>query len=127
MRLPGLFGAGLRKNVIYDLLHDNQVDRIHPGGVFQFYDTARLHRDILTALRFGLELVHLATEPLRTADVAAQVFGRKLPLKPERPARYDLRTRHAELFGGRGHYVAGRDEVVAGLCQLVAAHRQRAA
>ena len=42
VRLPGLFGAGLKKNLIYDFVHDNRLDLIHPDGQFQFYDLERI-------------------------------------------------------------------------------------
>ena len=42
IRLPGLFGPGLKKNALYDLLHDHQVDAIDPRAVYQFYDVTRL-------------------------------------------------------------------------------------
>jgi nucleoside-diphosphate-sugar epimerase len=37
IRLPGLFGPGLRKNIIYDLLNNNQVEKINPGSRVQYY------------------------------------------------------------------------------------------
>ncbi|GAA2567645.1 hypothetical protein [Microbacterium binotii] len=113
VRLPGLFGPGIKKNVIFDLLHDNNVDRIHPGGHFQYYDLTRLAGDIALAQRHDLELINLATEPVSTARLAEEVFGREL-VAPEgvSAGRYDMHTRHAALWGRDDAYLASADEVV---------------
>src|SRR5581483_4392348 len=46
VRLPGLYGHGLKKNIIYDFLNDNDVQKVDSRGVFQFYDLGRLWSDI---------------------------------------------------------------------------------
>ena len=68
-------GPGLKKNVIYDFLHDNEVHKIDSRGVFQFYDVGRLWRDVEIAIDNELPLVHLPTEPVSVADVARAAFG----------------------------------------------------
>jgi nucleoside-diphosphate-sugar epimerase len=123
VRLPGLFGPGLRKNVIFDLLHDNQIENIHPGGVFQYYDLAGLWADIQTALRNDLTTLNVATEPIGTEELAAEVFGRSLPAKDGPAPKYDFRSRHAGLFGGSGGYLYPKGQVLDGLKRFVAAER----
>lgn len=120
VRLPGLFGPGLKKNVIYDLLHDNQVEKIHPEGVFQFYGLTRLWRDVEVALAHDLGVVNLATEPVRVRDIATESFGIAFdnPIDAE-PARYDMRTVHERLFGGSGGYIRDRREVLAEIREFV--------
>lgn len=120
VRLPGIFGPGLRKNVIYDLLHDHRVAMIDPRAEFQFYDLGNLWRDIQRALAAGLTLVNFATEPVIVRDIARDVFGRELAERTDgQPPHYDVRTVHAALFGGRDGYLSGRREVLDALRAFV--------
>ncbi|NNF15498.1 MAG: NAD-dependent epimerase/dehydratase family protein, partial [Gammaproteobacteria bacterium] len=54
VRLPGLFGTGLKKNAIYDFMHDNDVAQLDSDGVFQFYCLDNLWSDIQVAITHGL-------------------------------------------------------------------------
>jgi hypothetical protein len=126
VRLPGLFGPGLQKNILYDLLHDNMVDRIDPAARFQFYDLTALWADIARAQAAGLALVHLVPAPVRTADIVARFFpGAKIAAPPRSGSpSYDFRTRHAAVFGGRDGYIHDADEVFRRLAAFIAAERQ---
>jgi nucleoside-diphosphate-sugar epimerase len=113
VRLPGLFGNGLRKNALYDLLHDHEVHKIHAEAVYQFYNLDRLGSDISTALNAGLTTINFATEPVAIGEVARQVFERELAdATGTLPAKFDMRTRHAALWGGRNGYLYDRRQVL---------------
>jgi nucleoside-diphosphate-sugar epimerase len=124
-RLPALFGPGLKKNAIYDLLNNNQVEKIDSRAVFQFYDVRRLWRDLLIAADAGLSLIHLATEPVSMAEVARSAFGFAWEHHlPGTPPAYDLRTRHAALYSGQGRYIRGKERVLADLAAFVRTEKE---
>lgn len=105
VRLPGLVGPGLRKNILFDQLNTHNLQVIDSRGVFQFYPMVQLWYDIQTAFSAGLNRVHLTAEPIRVADVFKYGFGKSFAnILPGRPAAYDMRTRHALIFGTSGHY-----------------------
>lgn len=113
VRLPGLVGPGLRKNVIFDFLNENNLDAIDSRGVFQFYPMVNLWYDIQIALRAELSLVHLTAEPISVAEVARDGFGRVFEnTLPNPPARYDFQSNHAALFGGHGVYQYSKRETL---------------
>lgn len=113
VRLPGLVGPGLRKNVIYDFLNSNNLSVIDSRGVFQFYPMVNLWGDLKIALTAGLRLVHLTAEPVSVADASELGFYRAFHQElPGHVARYDMQTRHADLFGGRGLYQYSRRESI---------------
>lgn len=121
VRLPGLVGPGLRKNVIFDFLNANNLDAIDSRARFQFYPMVNLWYDIQTALDASLKLVHLTAEPISVADVSSQGFGRPFEQAlAGSPAIYDLRTRHAEIFGASGSYQYRQRETI----QAVRAYAQ---
>lgn len=126
VRLVGLYGPGLKKNVIYDFLHDNNVHAIDSRGVFQYYDIGRLWRDVELALDNDLTLAHLPTEPVSVADVARAAFGIEFTNEvAQTPARYDIHTRYASVFGGSNLYVEGKTDSLARIAAFVSAERRR--
>lgn len=105
VRLPGLVGPGLRKNIIFDFLNVNNLHSIDKRGVFQFYPIVNLWYDIQVALNIGLRLIHLTATPITVADVSLQGFGKSfLQELADTPSKYDMRTRYASLFGRKGNY-----------------------
>ncbi|MEO8408656.1 MAG: pyridine nucleotide transhydrogenase [Oxalobacteraceae bacterium] len=105
VRLPGLVGPGLRKNVIFDFLNDNNLHAIESRGVFQFYPMVNLWFDIQIALKAGLQLIHLTAEPISVAEVSEKGFGKIFDQTlAGTPGTYDMRTRYAGVFGGSGQY-----------------------
>ena len=127
LRLPQLYGAGLKKGIVFDLLNDYRVEYIRPDGLFQYYDLHRLWADTETALEAGLEALNLATPPLAAARVAAECFGidiseQKVPGEESAFARMytrDMRTRHADLFGGPPGYLMDEEAELAALARFV--------
>jgi dTDP-4-dehydrorhamnose reductase len=113
VRLPGLVGPGLRKNVIFDFLNGNNLHLIESQGVFQFYPMVNLWFDIQTALEVGLNLVHLTAEPVSVAELSATGFGKTFDQTlANSPASYDLQSRYAHVFGGHGGYQYSKRETI---------------
>ena len=115
VRLPGLVGPGLRKNVIFDFLNGNNLSAIDSRGSFQFYPMVNLSVDLDIARANGLRLLHLTAEPVTVADIAQQGFSIAFENHPlPQPARYDLRSKHAALFGGAsGYQYSARETMLA--------------
>ena len=100
IRLPGLFGAGLKKNIIFDFLHENNLEQINSHAVYQFYNLDHIYRDIMRSRTAGLNLIHFATAPISVQSVALTAFGIEFENGDEHSAvRYDMQTKHAKLWG----------------------------
>jgi hypothetical protein len=113
VRLPALFGPGLRKNVLFDLLHGHQLELINPASRFQWYPLERLPGDLAVAEQHDLRLVNLFTEPLPTRVILDRCFPTvRVGARAQPAADYDLYTLHARLFGGTGSYRLSAREVL---------------
>jgi hypothetical protein len=113
VRLPGLVGPGLRKNVIFDLLNKNNLPAIESRAVFQFYPMVNLWFDVQTALNAGLTLVHLTAEPVSVAEISASGFGKSFSQTLANPlGSYDLQSKYAAVCGGHGAYQYSKRETI---------------
>lgn len=124
VRLPGLFGPGLKKNVIFDLMHDNLLDAINPDSSFQWYPVRRLAGDLTTIEAQGISLINIVTEPVATRAIQENFFRDKIiGAKAGKAASYDVRSEHAALLGGRWGYHMNGTQVLGSLRDYLIAAR----
>jgi len=127
VRLPALFGPYLKKNALFDLLNDNNVRSINPGGCFQWYPVRRLGGDLEIVARTGIDLVNLFPEPVAMAAIIAEFFPSAAVGPMTTPASvYRLKTRHAKLFGGDDGYVMDARAVLDAMGAYVSSARSQA-
>jgi nucleoside-diphosphate-sugar epimerase len=120
IRLPGLFGLNLRKNVLYDMLQDNRLEFINPESRFQWYDLSRLCSDIKIIEDAGLNLTNLMPEPVETGTIQKLIFpDKKIGGNAGAAAFYDVRTINANIFGSEGNYIYNAEEVLKRIANFV--------
>lgn len=88
---------------------------------YQFYNMKYLWKHIETALANGIELLNITTEPVAAAEVYA--FINRKPFKNiisgRESVRYDIRTIHAGLFGGKSGYIFDKQFVLEDIKRFV--------
>ncbi|MCA2961559.1 MAG: NAD-dependent epimerase/dehydratase family protein [Silvanigrellales bacterium] len=120
LRLPGVFGQGLKKNVIFDLLNDNGLDAINPDSVFQYYSLERLGDDLTRVVLADLPLVNLCSEGVPTSEFAERFFPQKKLGAAALPAvTYDVHTQFADVWGREGNYQFTKDTVFEDLARYI--------
>jgi nucleoside-diphosphate-sugar epimerase len=70
-RLPALFSKDIKKNVLFDLLNNNNVENIILNSTYQWYDLKNLVSDIdyFTKSYPDETIFNLFTEPLETKEI----------------------------------------------------------
>jgi len=117
LRISGVFGPGLKKNVIYDLIHDNQLNVINPDSSFQYYNVGNLWRDLAVIETQGLDVVNLVNEPVLTSTIVERLFpGKLVGANPMAEAHYDIHTLHS----ASGPYRCTAEEVLRELGDFIA-------
>ncbi|MBR0814675.1 NAD-dependent epimerase/dehydratase family protein [Bradyrhizobium diazoefficiens] len=121
VRLPALFGPGLKKNALFDLVSNHEIDRINPNGIFQWYPVGKLLNDLTIIERADLQRVNLVTEPIPLRAIWERYFPQhEIPDVTAPGAQYRLRSRFANLFGGRDGHVMSASQVMSEIGAFVA-------
>jgi hydroxypyruvate isomerase len=97
--LPALFGNGLKKNIIYDLINNNQLNNIQINSFFQWYDLNWLKYDIDIVLNNDIKICNLFTEPLDTKTIL-QIFDYDISSfnNNSKQIIYNTKTKYSKLF-----------------------------
>jgi nucleoside-diphosphate-sugar epimerase len=117
IRLPALYGPGLKKNAIHDLARNHMVEAVDPDGRFQWYDVSRLEQDMKSILASGVPLINISAEPIRMSEIGDRFFPGKLRPSSDTGSSslYDYKTRYPEVLGSTGPYHFYKSQVFSGL------------
>ncbi len=92
------------------------------GSEFQFYNVAKLRRDIETCVSSNIRVLNICSEPLRADAAHLALTGRPFSNPQPSCVRENVRTVHADAFGRTGSYLFDRGEVMQDLSEFAASH-----
>lgn len=114
-RLPALFNNKIKKNVLYDLINDNNVTSINRNSYFQWYNLNNLHKFISETCETERTVFNVFTEPLKTLEII-ELFPQhkdKIPFI-DNGVVYDYKTNLTE-----SGYIQTAEEVLKEIKELV--------
>jgi len=121
IRLPALFCNGIKKNVLYDLLNDNSVDKINSNSSYQWYNLNNLINDIENYCNQKQITYNFFTEPLETEKLIDLFPAHKHSVTcSDKRVVYDYRTKNT-LTG----YIKTKEEVFGEIKQFVENYETR--
>ena len=82
IRLPIIYGNNFIKNCIYDLLNNNQINKLNGSDLIQILNVDQLSNFILFALKKKINEVNISPKPIKLSYIAKKIFGKNLKKKP---------------------------------------------
>lgn len=68
IRLCGLYGYGLKKNIIFDFIND-KLESININSKFQWYNIEYLGKDIQYSIEQNIKVLNLFSEPIKNTEL----------------------------------------------------------
>jgi len=120
IRLPGIFGNGLRGNIIYDFLN-NACEYIPYKGLVQLYSLDNIWNDISVAMDNNLNIINLATEPLSINEISNKIFKKKKSIGKNfrNSPYYNMHTAHGQIWGRDSKYLYSKKSILDDLTRFV--------
>jgi sugar phosphate isomerase/epimerase len=121
VRLPALFGSGLKKNIIYDLINNNQIYNIQINSCFQWYDLNWLKNDIDIIIRNNIKICNLFTEPIDTKTIL-EMFNYDIGSfnNSSKKITYNTKTKYSTLFNSSvDGYIKNKKQVEESIIQFI--------
>jgi len=111
IRLPSLFGHGLRKNAIFDLLHKERSFLPSKNSIFQYYNVEYLWSDIQKAIQNNIRTLNISTEPVLFSEVL-KLFGESEHKSNKSPHFENMKSNYGHLWGSSNSYLYSRNHVL---------------
>ena len=114
LRLPALFGKGLKKNILFDLINNNNLSDIKVFSKYQWFNIDDLNRCINLVIKKKIKCINLVSEPIHTFELISKFFPNKL-LKcnlNDIGIKYDLHTIYSQKFNNKNGYINSKKQIL---------------
>jgi hypothetical protein len=121
LRLPALFGKHIKKNIIYDLLNENEIHNINYNSLYQWYNLSDLVQDTMYCLRLyqlKTTVINLFTEPIHTSEILNLFDIDKSKVNTEsNTVEYDFKT-NSNSYG----YIRDKGRILQEIKEFIASY-----
>ena len=121
IRLPSIFGVGMKKNPIYDLLNKDYRFLPNPESKFQYYCLDNIWSDIEVGIKNNIKYLNICTEPIKFSTIL-EIFGLNMVVLNKSITQENMKTVHAKYWNKSGVYIYGKKEVLEDLKRFTAAY-----
>mgnify|MGYP003627835336 FL=1 len=118
-RLPSLFGKGLKKNVIYDLMNKDYRFLPGPWSFFQYYCLDNIWSDIIKQLELGIKVLNLSTEPTPFDKILSLFEIETEKIVGGKTVQEKMTSDYARHWGKKGRYLYTQPEILADLKRFI--------
>ena len=99
LRLPGLYGKHLKKNVIFDLCKSKMIENISLNSKLQWFNVDYLSKFIHYMFENEIKLMNISPEPISTEKIVKNFFPQFLKTcAGTNSILYDVRTCYSEKY-----------------------------
>lgn len=116
-RLPALFNKHIKKNILYDLINNNNIELINSNSCFQWYNLDNLSNDILNFIKkYPNEIIfNLFTEPIESSEIIKLFpnFINKVGFS-ENKIIYDFTTKFT-----KNGYISSKEEILSEIKKFI--------
>jgi hypothetical protein len=112
IRLPWLFWNNIKKNIIYDLLNDNQINNIIPNFKLQYYYLNNIWNDIIKVINNNIKVINFNSEPIESKDIIKLFWNIQVWENSNNPIYYNYYTKHWSFFSSKENYMYSKENTL---------------
>ncbi len=94
IRLPAVFGNGLKKNILFDLLNKNNLEKIFVNDFFQWYDLSFIKKDIEKAKLKTNRIYEFYSYPVENKIIIDLFENLNIKQKRKKPIIYNFKPKN---------------------------------